>query len=425
MRDVVWILDPATMRFLYVSPSVEALRGYTPTEVMAEPMDAALTAEAAREIRRLATERMKALEDGTAFPDAYYREEVEQPCKDGSSVWTEVITRYVRDLTTGRVEIYGVTRDITERRASSLALAESERHFRLLANNMSDVVTWVGADGTYKWVSPSLTEALGWQPEDWVGRSAFDETHPEDTDRFREQRARMAEGRLPLENGTWVDRFRARDKSEQYHWIETRTRAYVNDKGERDGAVVTFHLIDSVIAAEDELMRRARYDDLTGAFKREAALERLDGISQGHRSPGARSAVLFIDVDGLKAVNDSLGHLAGDALLSTLGTRFIAAVRTADSVARIGGDEFLIILDGLHSVDEAVAIAEKMLARAVSPVPFHRNEISVSVSIGVTMICEGEAVDAVIARADAAMYASKRAGGNTIVAAPAPDVTAD
>jgi len=422
MRDVAWIIDAHTLRFLYVSPSVEALRGYTPAEVMAAPLDAALTPEAAAFVRQLNDERLSALENGTASHDEFITQEIEQPCKDGSTVWTEVITRYIRDDATGRVEVFGVTRNITARRAALAALAESERHYRLLANNTSEIVTWVGSDGTYKWVSPSITEALGWAPEDWVGLAAIDNAHPDDRERFHQQRQEMTAGRIALDHGAWVDRFRAMDKAGRYHWVETRTRAYVDDDGQRDGAVVSFHVIDSLIESELELHRRANYDDLTGALKRDGAIERLDGIGREQRSAGSLSAVLFIDVDGLKKINDTRGHLAGDALLSALGARFTGAVRTGDSVARVGGDEFLIILEGLHRVEEAVLVAEKVRDRATAPVSFEDIELSTSASIGVTIINSAESADEIIARADAAMYASKRAGGNMIVVVPAPEV---
>ena len=133
MRDVIWTLDVETLCFLYVSPSVTALRGYTPEEILAEPMDAALTPEGAAYIRSLIRARAEIFRANEAQGQPqYYVEELEQPCKDGSSVWTEVVTVYWRNRNTGRIEVHGVTRDISERkvadealRAANLQLAES------------------------------------------------------------------------------------------------------------------------------------------------------------------------------------------------------------------------------------------------------------------------------------------------------------
>ncbi len=123
MKDVIWVIDPETLRFLYVSPSVQQLRGYTPEEVMAEPMDAALTAEGAKYIRDLVKERVAALLANQEMDTAlFYTQEIEQPCKDGTTVWTEVITTYKRIKRTERIEVHGVSREITERKQAEAAL---------------------------------------------------------------------------------------------------------------------------------------------------------------------------------------------------------------------------------------------------------------------------------------------------------------
>ncbi|OGR32657.1 MAG: hypothetical protein A2091_03600 [Desulfuromonadales bacterium GWD2_61_12] len=116
IKDVVWVLDAATLAFRYVSPSVERLRGYTPAEIMAAPLTAALTPEAADAATRLMRRRTEDFLAGKIATEHFYTDEVEQPCKDGSTVWTEVITSYYLNPANNRVEIRGVTRDIGERR---------------------------------------------------------------------------------------------------------------------------------------------------------------------------------------------------------------------------------------------------------------------------------------------------------------------
>jgi two-component system cell cycle sensor histidine kinase/response regulator CckA len=116
IKDVVWVLDTATLYFSYVSPSVERLRGYTADEIMANPVDAALTPEGAVWLRHEMGRQVEAFLSGTEPPDRFYTSEVEQPCKDGSSVWTEAVTSYYRDAETGHVVVRGVTRDISERK---------------------------------------------------------------------------------------------------------------------------------------------------------------------------------------------------------------------------------------------------------------------------------------------------------------------
>ena len=121
LKDVLWTLDPQTLRFLYVSPSVQRLRGFTPEEIIAQPINAALSAAAADDLKALIRQRTEAFQSGPEAAGPFYTDEVEQPCKDGTTVWTEVVTRYVRNETTGQVEVRGVTRDLAERKRAEAA----------------------------------------------------------------------------------------------------------------------------------------------------------------------------------------------------------------------------------------------------------------------------------------------------------------
>jgi len=122
MKDVVWILDASTLHFTYVSPSVQRLRGYSPEEIMAQPIDAALSPKDAERLKQMIQNNLDEFLAGNIDENTYLTSEVEQPHKDGSSVWTEAIVRYVRNDKTGAMEIHGVTRDISERRSLRLEL---------------------------------------------------------------------------------------------------------------------------------------------------------------------------------------------------------------------------------------------------------------------------------------------------------------
>ena len=129
---------------------------------------------------------------------------------------------------------------------------------------------------------------------------------------------------------------------------------------------------------------------------------------------------MFCDVDGLKAVNDEFGHSAGDVLLRAMAARISGAVRSRDTVARVGGDEILIVLDGVHGVEEAAAIANKVRLAVKDPLAVDGGEIRPTLSIGVTVALPGEGVDAMITRADQAMYQAKRSGRDQVVHIIAP-----
>ncbi len=126
--------------------------------------------------------------------------------------------------------------------------------------------------------------------------------------------------------------------------------------------------------------------------------------------------MLFCDVDRFKAVNDTWGHTAGDAVLWTVADRISQCVRHGDTVGRTGGDEMLVLLPGLHSLEEATRIGEKILARIAEPIRHSGITLQTTLSIGATVAIPGESVTDTTARADAAMYQAKHRGGNTVVA---------
>lgn len=165
MIDVVWVLDTETLYFKYVSPSVQKLRGYTVEEVMAEPMDAALVPETARFVRESIHDIVRKLHTGEASFDQHYINEVPQPCKDGSIVWTEVITTYFANPETGTIEIRGVTRDITERKKNELAVQENEIRWRSIFENSIDAISLVHQDKIL-FANPAFVKLLGYEKEE-------------------------------------------------------------------------------------------------------------------------------------------------------------------------------------------------------------------------------------------------------------------
>ncbi len=342
----------------------------------------------------------------------------------GSLDWTGDDTVRYLEFHAARLEssLLFSWRDVSLAHHMRESLAESERHYRLLAENVSDVVVKVGLEGTYTWASPSITDMLGWAPEEWIGRATSDMTHPDDLEKFAAERSSLVAGDLRVDHGAWIGRYRAPAKDGTWHWIETHTRLAHDDEDRPDGAVVSFRVIDRDVEREGQLERRANFDDLTGALKRDGAMARLGHLSAEPSDPGSHVAVLFADVDGFKDINDLWGHAAGDEILRALTARLRGIVRSSDSVARIGGDEFLIILEGIHDVAEAASMAERMRIVASEPVSIPGGSARVTLSIGVTLVAPGETVDSVVDRSDTGMYAAKRGGRNQVVVMPSGDV---
>lgn len=181
--------------------------------------------------------------------------------------------------------------------------------------------------------------------------------------------------------------------------------------------VVSIRLIDADVAREQELDHRATYDELTGLLGRRALFDsfaRLQRRVEGSAEPPALAA-LFCDLDNFKDINDTHGHSVGDVVLRTLAERVLGVVRRGDLAARMGGDEFLVVLLDSNDPTDAEAIAQRIRAALADPVPIPGGFATVTASIGVTTIRPGESADALIARADGAMYEAKRGGRNTHV----------
>ena len=183
IKDVVWTLDPETMRFLYVSPSVERLRGYTPAEVIAEPMDAALTPEGSAYVREILRQRASAFQLGEGPPEGFFTEELEQPCKDGSIVMTEVITNYYVNPRNGRLEVRGVTRDITERRRSE----ESLRVYAELLEASPASIAVFTPEGETLYANERTLEMHGYARDEFLALNLHEVDVPESAELIEER----------------------------------------------------------------------------------------------------------------------------------------------------------------------------------------------------------------------------------------------
>lgn len=304
-------------------------------------------------------------------------------------------------------------RDVTERHDAAERLAASEEQFRLLAENSTDVVLRLDAHDTILWVSPSIMPVLGWIPADGIGRDAKDllvtAAHRE---QYEHDRARVLAGQAA------TSRAQVRAAAGDVHWMEINSFPYRNSEGVVSGMVASLHVIDAEVRMEQDLEHRARIDELTGLLNRGELLERL-AAAVARREPA--TALLWCDIDGFKGINDAHGHAAGDAVLEALGERIRGCLRSSDDIGgRIGGDELVVVLRGIDGLDEAAAFAENLRRRAAEPIPVGDDVIRATISVGVTLVAPDEGVDALLARADDAMYQAKDHGKNLAIAVPPP-----
>lgn len=286
--------------------------------------------------------------------------------------------------------------------------ADAERRYRILAENAVDIIVHLrGAD--VAWISPSVEAALGRPPQAWRGSDFNRHIHPRDREAVIEALRRVAAGESVLQ------RFRVRAADGTYKWVEGHGKPYVDADGDTDGLIAALRIVDDQVEAEQRLERLARFDTLTGLVNRAEALDRLASALEEPQPTETHVGVLFCDVDRFKDINDTWGHGVGDFVLATLAARIRGSVRRGDTVGRTGGDEILVLLPGVRSIEELGHIAEKIRNRAADPIHVAGKTYSATLSIGATLAQPGDSVDTITARADAAMYQAKLGDRNTVV----------
>lgn len=245
-----------------------------------------------------------------------------------------------------------VEQESAERAEAEAALISSERRFRSLARNASDVVLVTDSDGVVTYISPSVERLLGHTEEHYLGASAFEHLHPDDVG--------DALGLLPqlVADPTIVPivELRAQHADGTFRWQEFTARNLLADV-DVGGIVINFRDITERRSRLEDLAYDATHDSLTGLANRQAFHDRVDHALARTARGRSAAAVMFCDLDRFKLVNDRLGHRVGDQVLREIADRLRATVRPADTVARIAGDEFTVLLEDLQEPGEAELVA--------------------------------------------------------------------
>ncbi|TVS00257.1 MAG: EAL domain-containing protein [Rhodospirillales bacterium] len=341
---------------------------------------------------------------------AVFRGVFENRRKDGSLFWASTVMSPVRAADGTVTHVVSIEDDITEKRLAEERLRNSEERFRgLVEGSLLGIV--IDRGGKPVFANARFAEMFGYDsPGDILALESLDLLYAgTDQDMVRRyRRARQAGLNAPTEyeyrgicrNGTRI-------------WVRTHVRQ-ISWHGQ---PAVQSTVVDITLQKEnaERLHRQANYDPVTHLPNRNLALERLHRAIIHARRTGQSLAVLFIDVDEFKQVNDSLGHVTGDRVLSQIAARLRASVREQDTVARLGGDEFAVILPGIGDPANAEAVARKILQAFHRPLLVEDREIFTSTSIGCAIWPDdGADSQALLHSADAAMYRAKDDGRNTV-----------
>ncbi len=330
---------------------------------------------------------------------------------DGRINTWEVVKTPHFDAQGRRDRLVIVSRNITERLDAQLAQCESERKYRLIAENMSDIIGVFNIDASLNYVSPSLESVLGYRPSAANSELVMSIVHPDE-----QQAMSRAFGLLVSRQATQEKvEGRLRTAEGKYLWFEVGFSTVVAADGQTlEGVVFVCHDI-TARKEHDELMRlMVNQDPLTGVYNRRYLMDQLHTRLARRAAARRGFAVLYMDLDRFKMINDSLGHGIGDELLCQVAERLQRGLRANDLLARIGGDEFVIVL---ADVDESGArqIAERLCAGLQGCWELSCGPLSTTSSVGVALYPrDGDSAHTLLRRADEALYAAKRAGRSQV-----------
>jgi diguanylate cyclase (GGDEF)-like protein/PAS domain S-box-containing protein len=376
-----------------INATAEQLTGYAREEVIGQTVARFVAPESLPRVQQeLARKR--------AGADDFRPYEIDLLRKDGSRLPVEVNTRLV--YAAGRaVAVEGIARDVTERRRAAEALRASEERLRTVVTNAPVILFAVDREGVFTLSEGKGLEPLGGRPGEVIGRSIFElyANYPGIVDCVRRALSGEACSGTTAVGGVT---------------FETWYAPLHSERGEIGRVIGVATDVTARQAYEDLLAHQAYHDPLTGLPNRAHFLDRADHALAHARRHDEAIAVLFLDLDRFKVVNDTLGHDTGDRLLVAATRRLLNCVRPEDTVARLGGDEFTILLEGITGVADATRVAERVVEALREPFRLGDREAVVTASIGIALGGAGQGrrhtAGDLLREADVAMYQAKGRG---------------
>ena len=307
----------------------------------------------------------------------------------------------------GSVLWHGIILDVTERKWATAPMLESEAHFKTMTDN-APVLIWIASqDKLCDYFNKGWLDFTGRSMEQEIGNGWAENIHPEDSQRCLDVYDAAFDARQEFSM-----EYRLRRFDGEYRWLLGHGVPLYDEQKLFLGYIGSCIDITARKSAEDESKPLAFYDPLTQIPNRRLLQERLKHSIEMGRRDNKQLAVLMLDLDRFKAVNDSLGHKVGDELLQQVAARLTTRLRDVDMVARLGGDEFVVLLEDIAHSDDAARVAEEIVADLSKPFKLtHSNTIEIGTSIGISLYPQhGDSLEILMSHADAALYLAKNQG---------------
>lgn len=388
----------------YISEGVQRLLGISPAQVMADVKQLIAAIDA--------TEREQVLKEGLATADTLHTWHgvFRMQHRDGHSLWIEA-NDSPQPQADGSTIWTGYAQDVTQRKALEAALKDSEATFRAFVENANDIIFSVNPDGVLTYVSPNWTEMLGHATGEVIDQHIDRFIHPEDLPRciaFLQRVLRTGQKQGGIE-------YRVRHQDGQWCWHLANASPRFDPQGQIIGLQGIARDISARKQMEAQLNHIASHDALTGLPNRSFFTERLEYALNLAKRQQKRVALMFVDLDRFKPINDTHGHAVGDVVLQVVARRMQNTLRQADTVGRIGGDEFVILLHQVNRLTDACLTAEKIRQQLELPIAYEDLQLHLSCSIGLALYPDHAQDSTTLFRqADQAMYAAKHQGRNQV-----------
>lgn len=347
----------------------------------------------------------------------------ESTLRDVHGTPRHIIISYVPDTEGGSVRgIFVQATDISERKRMEDELFDEKERVRLTLQSIGDAVVCSDAQGRVTYLNPVAEQLTGWQAFDAAGHDVDEVLSLRSADQDALQPSPL---RLAIDRVTAVEAVRGivvhRSTGQRFQ-VEATASPITDRHGAVTGAVAVLRDVTEAVGMAEHMAHLAQYDALTDLPNRVLLQDRAQlAISQARRD-GRSLAVIYLDLDGFKGVNDRLGHDAGDVLLVQFAQRLQTAVRASDTVCRQGGDEFVVLLPGLDGAEPACVVARKILRACDEPFVLAGNPVRMGLSGGIALYPQhGDTFDALSRHADSAMYAAKRDGRMRFMLYQGPD----